>query len=101
VTDRVSYAESCRVLQGHGILEGDETPPLPTRAPRHDDEQLGVSFFRSRVSNVDLARLTLPRTFFGRCEIPSLRVSVFEARCSEARTCARRRFAAAHSPIPT
>jgi uncharacterized protein YjbI with pentapeptide repeats len=70
--NRVSYAESCRVLQGHELLEGDGAPPLPKRAPRHDDEQLGVSFFRTRLSNVDLARLTLPRTFFGRSEIRSV-----------------------------
>jgi len=42
---------------------------LSERAPRHDDEQLGVSFFRTRLADVTLDGLTLPRTFFGRSEI--------------------------------
>lgn len=38
------------------------------RMPRSDDEQLGVSFFKTRIGD-DLSNLTLPRTYFGRSEI--------------------------------
>jgi uncharacterized protein YjbI with pentapeptide repeats len=67
--ERIPYVESCRVLQNRGLLEAGELPALPERAPRHDDEHLGVSFFRSRLADVPLEGLTLPRTFFGRSEI--------------------------------
>jgi uncharacterized protein YjbI with pentapeptide repeats len=72
VPDRVPYAESCRVLQTKELLETDEIPPLPERPPRHDDEHLGISFFRTRLADVALDGLTLPRTFFGRSEIRSV-----------------------------
>jgi len=43
---------------------------MPERMPRYDDEQLGVSFFRTFVGeHDDLSNLTLPRTYFGRSEI--------------------------------
>src|SRR6266478_3881575 len=67
--DRVPYAESCKVLQSRELLEADECPPLPDRPPRHDDEKLGVGFFRTRLADVALDGLTLPRNFFGRSEI--------------------------------
>lgn len=67
--ERTSYAESCRILQSKELLEVDELPTLPERAPRHDDEQLGISFFRTRLADVALEGLSLPRTFFGRSEI--------------------------------
>ena len=70
--NRIPYAESCKVLQSKELLEADKFPPLPTRAPRHDDEQLGVSFFRTRLAKVALDDLTFPRTFFGRSEIRSV-----------------------------
>jgi uncharacterized protein YjbI with pentapeptide repeats len=70
--DRIPYAESCRVLQSNELLETDEVPRLPEQAPRHDDEELGVSFFRTRLADVALNGLTLPRTFFGRSEICSV-----------------------------
>lgn len=70
--DRVPYAESCKVLQSKELLEGDSHPPLPDRSPRHDDEHLGISFFRTRLADVTLDGLTLPRTFFGRSEICSV-----------------------------
>ena len=69
MTERKPYEESCRVLQGLTILDPGEFPLLPARQPRHDDEQHGLSFFRTRLDNVSLAGLTLPRTFFGRSEI--------------------------------
>lgn len=72
MSDRVPYDESCRVLQSKELLETAELPPLPGRPPRHDDEQLGVSFFRTRLADVALDGLTVPRTFFGRSEIRSV-----------------------------
>jgi uncharacterized protein YjbI with pentapeptide repeats len=65
---RLSYNDSCGVLQSQQIIEG-EIPPMPERPPRHDDEVLGVSFFRTELANAKLEHLTLPRTFFGRSEI--------------------------------
>ena len=67
--ERKSYSESCRVLKEQGLWEGDEIPALPERAPRHDDEQLGVGFFRTQLADARLDGLTLSRTYFGRSEI--------------------------------
>jgi BTB/POZ domain-containing protein KCTD9 len=64
---RRTYDDSCRELQRQGWIE--DSPPLPTRRPRHDDDVLGVSFFRTLVEDADLSNMTLPRTFFGRSEI--------------------------------
>jgi BTB/POZ domain-containing protein KCTD9 len=67
--DRKPYKESCQFLKDQQLLEADTLPELPQRAPRYDDEQLGVSFFRTRLADARLDGLTLPRTFFGRSEI--------------------------------
>jgi len=69
MTSRLSYDDSCRVLQGQQLLEEGEIPAPPERPPRHDDEVLAVSFFRTVLADVKLEQLTLPRTFFGRSEI--------------------------------
>jgi hypothetical protein len=66
---RLSYEDSCRALQSRQIIEAGDIPPLPQRSPRHDDEVLGVSFFRTMVADSKMEHLTLPRTFFGRSEI--------------------------------
>lgn len=68
-SDRLSYAESCRFLQDAGLMEAGVIPPMPARAPRYDDEVLGVSFFRTELAEAGLGKLTLPRTFFGRSEV--------------------------------
>jgi hypothetical protein len=91
-TTRLSYEDSCRLLQRKGHLGGGAEgviPPLPDHRPQFDDEaSLGVSFFRTWVGvgrpfglepsgpedDVDVAEhaldnLTLPRTFIGRSEI--------------------------------
>jgi BTB/POZ domain-containing protein KCTD9 len=67
--NRKPYEESCQFLKDQQLLEGDTLPELPARAPRYDDEQLGVSFFRTQLADSRLEGLTLPRTFFGRSEI--------------------------------
>ena len=81
---RLSYEESCRLLQrlGYPDVGADGViPPIPDHRPQCDDEApLGVSFFRTFVgqdieegdeddSHRDLENLTLPRTFFGRSYI--------------------------------
>jgi uncharacterized protein YjbI with pentapeptide repeats len=71
IAPRPAYEDSCRFLQQHGYLDAGEFPPLPDHVPQYDDsEPLGVSFFRTMVSDeVSLDNLTLPRTFFGRSEV--------------------------------
>jgi BTB/POZ domain-containing protein KCTD9 len=66
---RKPYNESCQVLRELQLIEGDALPELPAQHPRHDDEDLGVSFFRTQLKDARLEGLTLPRTFFGRSEI--------------------------------
>lgn len=74
--DRLSYEESCRVLQRVGYPDAGADgaiPPMPDHLPQCDDEEpLGVSFFRTFVGEGDLENLTLPRTFFGRSEVGPL-----------------------------
>ena len=66
---RLSYDDSCRHLQREKLIDPGDIPPFPKRPPRHDDEVLGVSFFRTMLADAKLEHLTLPRTFFGRSEI--------------------------------
>jgi uncharacterized protein YjbI with pentapeptide repeats len=66
---RLSYDDSCRALQAQQLIDDGDIPPLPQRPPRHDDEVLGVNFFRTMLADANLEHLTLPRTFFGRSEI--------------------------------
>jgi uncharacterized protein YjbI with pentapeptide repeats len=66
---RLSYPESCRSLQTNHLLEEGNIPTLPEKPPRHDDDVLGVSFFRTALAECTLENLTLPRTFFGRSNI--------------------------------
>jgi uncharacterized protein YjbI with pentapeptide repeats len=98
---RLSYDESCRLLQriGYRNSAGAEgvIPPMPDHRPQCDDEApLGVSFFRTfvgqdieegddDVSHLDLENLTLPRTFFGRSYIQH--VSFKNADLSESTLC--------------
>lgn len=69
--ERISWDQSVQKLIDEGVLWGDEARPvLPERIPRFDDEgPLGVTFFKTRVNDVHLTNLTLPRTFFGRSGI--------------------------------
>lgn len=65
--DRLSYEESCQVLQEYGLLEDADIPPIPVTMPSYDDDEpFGVSFFKMGVEDIELENLTLPRTFFGR-----------------------------------
>ena len=68
--NRITYEESCKVLQGLGYLEQGVVPPVPDHPPQDDDEEpLGVNFFRTLVGEGDLENLTLPRTYFARSEV--------------------------------
>ena len=92
---RLSYEDSCRLLQRHGYLDAGAEgviPPMPSHRPQVGDEgPLGVSFFSTWVGvgrpfglqpspglpwedvpEHALENLTLPRTFFGRSEISSI-----------------------------
>ncbi len=82
---RMSYAESCAVLQQLGILNQGAPPRMPTHMPRHDDADAGVSFFRTVLENVRLESLTLSRTFIGRSEIRN--VSFQDSDLSESSLC--------------
>jgi hypothetical protein len=67
---RLTYEESCRILQSRQLLGGGDIPPIPDRRPQYDDEEpLGVNFFRTFVSEGDLENLTLRRTFVGRSKV--------------------------------
>ena len=69
---RLSYEESCVLLQRLGYPDAGsdgEILPIPDHLPQYDDEEPGVSFFRTIVENGDLENLTLPRTFFGMSQI--------------------------------
>jgi hypothetical protein len=80
---RLSYEESCRLLQRLGYPDvgaGGVIPPIPDHRPQIDDDPIGVTFFRTFVgqdidegdddaSHRNLENLTLPRTFFGRSYI--------------------------------
>lgn len=66
---RLNYEESCKTLQKLGWLEPGEFPVLLHCPPSHDDEKLGVSFFRTSLADAKLEKLTLPWAFFGRSEI--------------------------------
>jgi len=82
---RLSYAESCRLLQQHRHLDRGAIPPLLDHRPTVFGSK-GVIFFRTWVGygrpdglavgdtwedvpEHSLDNLTLPRTFFGRSEI--------------------------------
>lgn len=69
---RLSYSDSYRALQRQRVIDDGDVPPLPPRPPRHDDDFLGVSFFRTSLADARLENLTLPRTFFGRSEIRAI-----------------------------
>lgn len=42
---------------------------MPERMPRYDDDELGVSYFRTALHGEYMAGLTLPRTYVARSEI--------------------------------
>ena len=67
---RLGYADSVRRLveQGH-IDEGVGTATPPTRRGEARDDIRGITFYKTRVADVDFSNLTLPGLNFGRSEI--------------------------------
>ncbi|MGI9204465.1 MAG: pentapeptide repeat-containing protein [Woeseiaceae bacterium] len=67
--ERLSYSESCDRLKPNYI---SKTPPQRKTMPRHDDEEPGLSFFKTFVGDGDdFSNLTIPKTYLGRCEVTS------------------------------
>jgi uncharacterized protein YjbI with pentapeptide repeats len=70
---RRTFDESCQILRELEFLDNETFPVMPSRRPRHDDEEpFGVSFFRTFLGESDLENLTLPRTFLARSSIGPL-----------------------------
>lgn len=66
---RMSYDVSCRILFDQGWID-DPSPALPHAVPAFDDDTpLGVSFFRTEVTEASFENLTLSRTYIARCEL--------------------------------
>jgi BTB/POZ domain-containing protein KCTD9 len=69
MAELLNYEQSCKFLQQDGWLKEGDFPKLPAQPPQYDDEELGVSFFRTIIEGAKFHNLTLPRTYFGRSEI--------------------------------
>jgi hypothetical protein len=74
-TTRLSYEESCMLLQRLGFGEAGAEgliPPMRDHRPRYDDAAaIGITFFRTWLGfdERNLENLTLPRTYIGRSEV--------------------------------
>src|SRR5687768_2924343 len=83
MSERKSYFESCVRLMEVGIISA---PPMPSRRPRHDDEEpLGVNFYKSGIEDANVSGLTMPRTFVGRSEL--VRVAFVDTDLKESTLC--------------
>ena len=83
---RLNYEDSCRALKRIGHLEIGAIPPCPDHRPRFDDDEpLGLSFFRTSLSDGDMENLTLPRTYISKSEIGQFRSGI--------QTCQSQRYA--------
>jgi uncharacterized protein YjbI with pentapeptide repeats len=69
MAERMSYEQSWAVLQSQGWIDSTEQPNKPSRPPRYDDVEFGVSFFRTRVEGAKFERLVVPGMFVSRSEI--------------------------------
>lgn len=92
MAERLTYEQSCRILQEWGLLDEEAIPPMPAQMPRHDDDEpLGVGFFKSGLGEDEpgqlalMENMTLPRTFFGRSYIRQ--ISFKNTDLSESRLC--------------
>jgi pentapeptide repeat protein len=63
--ERRSYSDSVEILKDRVGIIGDALP-LVERVPRHDDEVLGPSIFRTVVDDASLEGLTLSGLYVGR-----------------------------------
>jgi BTB/POZ domain-containing protein KCTD9 len=69
---RLDYTASVEKLRSLKLVGANENTTLPPSTPQYDDEELGVSFFKTGIADEDLSNLTLPRTFFGRSSIENV-----------------------------
>jgi len=69
MNERLSYEDSFRFLQREGWEGEGDVPPIPERPPAYEDEELGLSFFRSWVNEAKMEHLTIPRTYFSRSTV--------------------------------
>jgi hypothetical protein len=76
---RASYTDSVAVLKERVGIIGDALPVVD-RVPRHDDEVLGPSIFRTRVEDVSLNGLTLTGLYVGRSLLERISFSESELR---------------------
>jgi len=65
---RLSYEDSCRLLQKRKLLASGDLPPLRYELPQHNDETPGLRFFNLMIGRTKLEHLTLPYTFISRSE---------------------------------
>jgi len=102
---RLSYEKSCKQLQKMGAIDEGAIPSLPDRSPQYDDGDISSGFrlfrtwlgsgepfgleippdYENKIQESDCENLTLPRTFFGRCEIS--RISFKNTDLSESTFC--------------
>ncbi|HVZ98920.1 MAG TPA: pentapeptide repeat-containing protein [Caulobacterales bacterium] len=83
---RLSFENSVERLRAAGLVARDDTPQIPSRMPRADDEDLvGVRVFRMVVERGDCSGLVMPRSFFGRSEVNA--VSFADSDLSESNLC--------------
>ena len=102
---RLSYEKSYKQLQKLGVIADGAIPPLPSRSPQHDDDDISSGFrlfrtwlgsgqpfglelppdYENKIQESDCENLTLPRTFVGRCEIS--RMSFKNTDLSESTLC--------------
>lgn len=70
MAERMTFEQSCAVLRHEGWIDSTECPKMPLPPPRYDDDdEFGVSFFRTRVAGARFEGLTIPRLFVARSEI--------------------------------
>ena len=82
---QLTALHSFEYLRSLGWEVPDAQDALPTGIPSFDDDILGLSFFRTNVSNEEFDCLTIPRTFFGRSEIKAVTFDYSDL--SESRMC--------------
>jgi uncharacterized protein YjbI with pentapeptide repeats len=65
-----TFEETISYLRELGLVFEDQDPKLPSRMPQYDDEDpCGLSVFRMGIEAMNLSKLDMRRTFFGRSEI--------------------------------
>lgn len=85
---RRSIKETWEVLNSNGLkapIRPDGEPLVPDCIPCYDDEELGLSIFKTEIVSEDLSGLSMPRTYFARSLIS--RVSFQNTDLTESNMC--------------